>query len=206
MQLSQVRRAVGLVTQDVQLFDGALRDNVTFFDDAVTDEQILGALDALGLRSWLASLPAGLETHLGAGGIGLSAGEAQLLAFARVFLKDPGLIILDEASSRLDPATERLLSRALDGLLTPNGRPRTAIIIAHRLSTVQRADQILILENGLMQEYGPHRVLANNPNSLFARLLHTAQAGEELALVHDMATDDQPESGNLASAIVEVLA
>jgi ABC-type multidrug transport system fused ATPase/permease subunit len=92
-----------------------------------------------------------------------------LLAFARVFLKDPGLIILDEASSRLDPATERLLERAITRLLAG----RTAIIIAHRLGTVQRADRIMILEQGRMVEYGERIGLVNDPGSRFAQLLQT---------------------------------
>jgi ABC-type multidrug transport system fused ATPase/permease subunit len=103
------------------------------------------------------------------GGQGLSAGEAQLLAFTRMFLRDPQLVILDEASSRLDPATEQLLERAIDRLL----QDRTGIIIAHRLQTVKRADDILILENGRSVENGSRIALANDPNSRFARLLQT---------------------------------
>ncbi len=106
------------------------------------------------------------------GGSGLSAGEAQLLAFVRVFLRDPGLVILDEASSRLDPATEQLLEKAVERLL----QDRTAIIIAHRLATVQRADQIMILEGGRCIEYGPRAQLADQPDSHFARLLRTGLA------------------------------
>jgi ABC-type multidrug transport system fused ATPase/permease subunit len=150
----------------VQLFHATLRENLSFFDPAVSDARMLDALSDLGLGEWLAGLPEGLDTHIG-GGRGLSAGEAQLLAFARVFLKDPGFIILDEASSRLDPATERLLERALTRLLAD----RTAIIIAHRLSTVQRADQIAILDGGRLVEYGPRADLATNVDSRFARLL-----------------------------------
>ena len=93
----------------------------------------------------------------------------QLLAFARVFLRDPGLVILDEASSRLDPATERLIERAVGQLLSE----RTGIIIAHRLATVLRADDILILENGQVREYGPREALRNDPRSRFAELLRT---------------------------------
>jgi ATP-binding cassette subfamily B protein len=115
------------------------------------------------------ALPEGLGTRLGAGGLGLSAGEAQLLAFARVFLRDPGLVILDEASSRLDPATERLLEQALDRLL----RGRSAIVIAHRLGTVQRADEIMILEQGRVAERGPRAALATDSGSRFAHLLRT---------------------------------
>ena len=116
-----LRARIGVVTQDVQLFHASVRDNVTFFDRSIADERIVALLDELGLGPWRRGLPDGLDTRLAPGGGGLSAGEAQLLAFARVFLKDPGLVILDEASSRLDPATERLLERALDRLLGQAG-------------------------------------------------------------------------------------
>ena len=123
----------------------------------------------LGLTQWLDTLPHGLDSELAAGGSGLSAGQAQLLAFARIFLLDPGLVILDEASSRLDPATEQLLERAIDKLL----QNRTAILIAHRLGTVQRADEILILEDGQVVEHGDRIVLAATPDSRFYGLLRT---------------------------------
>jgi ATP-binding cassette subfamily B protein/ATP-binding cassette subfamily C protein len=167
--VADLPRHVGLVTQDVQLFQASIRDNLTFFNEAISDERIQQTLTALGLSAWLQGLPQGLETELGPDGEGLSAGEAQLLAFARVFLKDPGLVILDEASSRLDPATERLVDRAVARLL----QERTGIIIAHRLATVQRADVIMILENGRMSEFGPRETLANDPHSRFAQLLRT---------------------------------
>jgi ATP-binding cassette subfamily B protein len=166
LALADLRGRVGVVTQDVQLFHASLRENLSFFDRAIDDARIVAALADLGLGEWLAGLPAGLNTLIG-GGQGLSAGEAQLLAFARVFLKDPGLVILDEASSRLDPATERLLERAVGRLLAG----RSAIIIAHRLGTVQRADQIAILDGGRLAEYGPRAALAGDPESRFSRLL-----------------------------------
>jgi ABC-type multidrug transport system fused ATPase/permease subunit len=165
--LSELRSRVGLVTQDVQLFQASVRDNLTFFNSRIGDDQIERALKELRLWEWVRSMPEGLNTRLGMGGRGLSAGEAQLLAFTRVFLKDPGLVILDEASSRLDPATESLLERAIDRLFAN----RTAIIIAHRLQTVQRADDILILEAGRVVEHGPRAALANDPNSSFYNLL-----------------------------------
>jgi len=152
-----------------------VRDNLTFFDSGVPDTRILAAIEALGLREWYRALPQGLETALAYGGSGLSAGEAQLLAFTRVFLRDPGLVLLDEASSRLDPATERLVERAVDGLL----RGRTAIVIAHRLATVARADEIVILEAGGVKERGSREALAADPDSHFAGLL---RSGMELAL------------------------
>ena len=167
--LAELRARVGLVTQDVQLFAGTLRDNVRLFDPAITDGQLLATFDALGLRAWLDDRPAGLDTVLGSTGGGLSAGEGQLVALARVFLKDPGLVVLDEASSRLDPHTERLLESAVDRLLAG----RTAIVIAHRLGTVQRADTIAILEAGHLVEVGPRTALAADGASRFSQLLRT---------------------------------
>ena len=175
VSLGDVRQHIGLVTQEVQLFAASVRDNLTLFrrydptKSPIPDAEIEAALQTLGLGDWLASLPDGLDTELKTGGQGLSAGQAQLLAFTRVFLRNPQLVILDEASSRLDPATEQLLERAIDTLL--NGR--TAIIIAHRLRTVQRADDILILENGRIQEHGSRIALLNNSESRFAQLLRT---------------------------------
>ncbi|MEZ4862755.1 MAG: ABC transporter ATP-binding protein [Caldilineaceae bacterium] len=169
LSLSTLRRQIGMVTQEVQLFQATLRDNITLFNPNVDDEQILAVLRDLGLWQWYSAQPDGLETRLQASGAGLSAGEAQLLAFVRVFLKDPGLVILDEASSRLDPATETLLEQATDQLLTN----RTGIVIAHRLRTVQRADAVLILEQGRIVEFGPRVALAANPASRFYQLLQT---------------------------------
>ena len=168
LRLDSLHRQVGMVTQDVQLFHATVRENLAFFDPTISDEQILAVLEELELLPWYNALPHGLDTVL-AGSGGLSAGEAQVLAFTRVFLRDPGLVILDEASSRLDPATDRLLERAVDRLLAH----RTGIIIAHRLATVLRADDILILENGQIREYGDREVLRNNPYSRFAELLRT---------------------------------
>ncbi|MEB3337531.1 MAG: ABC transporter ATP-binding protein, partial [Leptolyngbyaceae bacterium] len=148
--LREIPQRVGLVTQDVQIFQTTIRNNLTFFNPRIPDSQLQKTLATVGLGSWLETLPAGLETLLGTDGIGLSAGQAQLLAFARVFLKNPGLVILDEASSRLDPQTEALIEQAIAQLFTNC----TGIIIAHRLQTVQRADQILILEQGRVLEYG----------------------------------------------------
>lgn len=168
LRLDDLRERVAMVTQDVQLFQATVRDNLTFFNRAIPDERLELVLKQLRLWDWAQSLPNGLDTPL-AGGQSLSAGEAQLLAFARVFLKDPGLVILDEASSRLDPATETLMERAVDRLFAE----RTGVVIAHRLKTVQRADDILLLEDGCMVEYGPRATLASDPTSRFYHLLQT---------------------------------
>ena len=168
-QLEALRRNIAIVTQDVQLFRASVRDNLTFFDRSISDEQILQTLEELELGDWLRSLPQGLNTQLDTGSRSLSAGEAQLLAFTRVFLRNPGLVILDEASSRLDPATEQRLERAIDKLL----ENRTAIIIAHRLGTLHRADEIMILESGQVGEYGERHALAADSGSRFYQLLQT---------------------------------
>lgn len=165
-QLDSLRARVGLVTQDVQLFQGTLRDNVSLFDRSVPDERLHEVFADLELGEWLRALPSGLDTPLGGPDRGLSAGEAQLIALARVFLTDPGLVVLDEASSRLDPATERLLERAWTRLLDG----RTGVVIAHRLATVERADKLLILEDGRVAEFGRRADLALDAGSRFARL------------------------------------
>ncbi len=174
LPLQELRRRIGMVTQNIQLFHATVRENLTFFDregtlSSIPDDKILEAVRNLGLWDWYQSLSQGLDTELSSGGGGLSAGEAQLLAFTRIFLRDPGLVILDEATSRLDPATEYLIERAVDKLV----QNRTAIIVAHRLGTVQRADDILILEDGQVCEYGERLRLAQDPASRFAHLLET---------------------------------
>lgn len=168
-RLQELRRRIGFVTQNIEIFQATVRDNLTFYDDAVTDGRIVRILRELGLGGWLDALEHGLDTMLESGGGGLSAGEAQLLAFARVFLADPGLIVLDEASSRLDPATEQLLEQAVSKLL----HNRTCIIIAHRLATIQRADDILILEDGRVAEHGSRLGLLAQPDSKFSRVMET---------------------------------
>jgi ABC-type multidrug transport system fused ATPase/permease subunit len=136
----------------------------------VDDERMIDVLRDLGLGPWFASLPERLDTMLGPGGSGVSAGEAQLLAFARVFLADPELVVLDEASSRLDPATEQLIDQAVDRLL----KDRTAVVIAHRLSSLERVDDIAVLDHGRMVEYGPRDRLARDPSSRYSQLLSFA--------------------------------
>jgi ATP-binding cassette, subfamily B, bacterial len=166
-KLEEVRSRVTLVTQNVELFQASIRENLSFFDETVSDTRIWAALEELGLHDWVRTLPKQLDTELSSAN--LSAGEAQLLAFTRVFLRNPSVIILDEASSRLDPATEALLERAVSKLL----KGRTAIIIAHRLQTILRSDEILILEDGKMLEHGSTKILGNDPTSRFAQLRRT---------------------------------
>lgn len=170
---SVMRRLVGVVTQDVQLFAATVHDNLTFFRDR-PDREILGVLDRVGLGDWVRQV--GLDTTLRSGGVGLSAGESQLLAFARVFLQDPKVVILDEPSSRLDPSTESLIATATERLFAG----RTAVIVAHRLETVRAVDAIMVVESGHIVEHGPREVLAADSSTRYARLIAAGQ-GSELA-------------------------
>lgn len=166
LTLAAVRRRVAVVTQDVELFRASVRDNVTLFGARpADDDRLRDVLAQVGLGDWLAALPDGLDTPL-AGSDGLSAGEAQLLAFARAFLADPAVVVLDEPSSRLDRATERRVEAATEALLAG----RTAIVIAHRLATLDRMDEIAVLEGGRVVEHGRREDLARSPTSRYARL------------------------------------
>ena len=168
-----LRRRVGVVTQEVHLFAASVRDNVTLFDGAIDDGAVTEALEAVGLRRWLEALPDGLDTRLGAGGAGLSAGEAQLVAFARAFVARPGLVVLDEASSRLDPVTEEAVEAATERLLAST----TAIVIAHRLQTLAGVDAVAVIEGGRIAEHGPRPELVADRASRFSGLLSAAAGG-----------------------------
>ncbi|MEO7429351.1 MAG: ABC transporter ATP-binding protein [Acidimicrobiales bacterium] len=164
---ADLRHRVAVVSQDVELLRASLRDTLTFLGTvAASDSQLLDALRDVGLDRWAAGLAHGLDTVLD-DRAGLSAGQAQLLAFARVLLADPGLVVLDEATSRLDPATETQLSIAADRALAG----RTVVIIAHRLATVDAVDEVLVLERGRVLEHGRRTDLVADPASHFARLL-----------------------------------
>lgn len=162
-----LRQRVGVVTQDVQFFRATARDNLTFFHPGLRDADIFAVFRDLDLWDWYQTLPDGLDTLLGPGGAGFSAGQAQLLAFVRVFLRDPGLIILDEATSRLDPATERYVEHAVDRLLAG----RTAVVVAHRLRTVARTDRVIILDGGRIAEQGRRVDLLQDSHSRFTAML-----------------------------------
>jgi ATP-binding cassette subfamily B protein len=173
LRVAALRRRIAIVTQDVDLFRASLRDNLTLFGThAATDPDLQGLLGRVGLGDWVASLPDGLDTVL-QGGHGLSAGEGQLVAFARAFLADPHVVVLDEASSRLDPVTEARIATATRRLLDG----RTAVVIAHRLETLAEVDEIAVLENGRLVEHGHRHRLAADASSRYARLLQTAEHG-----------------------------
>ncbi|MFT4987314.1 MAG: ATP-binding cassette subfamily B protein [Acidimicrobiales bacterium] len=181
--LSDLRARTGVVSQDVHLFGATIRDNLTLFDETITDDQVRSALAELDLLTWIEAMPNGLDTELGPAGNGLSAGEGQLIALARLFLRSPDFVLLDEASSRIDPLTEQRVTRAIDRLL----EGRTALVIAHRLSTVERLDEILVLDTGKVVERGATADLRDDPNSRYAQLL---------AVGSDVPLDDAVVTGN----------
>lgn len=166
--LSDLRSQIGLVTQDVQLFNTSVRYNLTFFDQTIPDEKIMASIHTLGLIPWYEGLPHGLDTELS--GSMVSAGEAQLLALVRIFLQNPRIVVLDEASSRLDVASEQQITSGIRALL----KGRTGVVIAHRLSTMSLADDVMILENGSIIEHGRRSELQQNPQS---RLYQLFRAG-----------------------------
>lgn len=172
LPLDDLRRRIGVVTQEVELLRATLRDNLTVFGAIDADDAALErALGDVGLTAWASTLPLGLDQPL-EGDTELSAGEGQLLAFARVLLADPGLVILDEASSRLDPATEARLAAATARLL----EGRTAVIIAHRLATLDAVDAIAVLDHGRLVEHGPRAALAADGTSRFAAMLAASRS------------------------------
>ncbi|MCB0999543.1 MAG: ABC transporter ATP-binding protein [Acidimicrobiales bacterium] len=163
----ELRRRVALIPQEVELFTGTVRDNVTLFDPTPTDDAVATALRRAGLESLV---DGGVHRQLGAGGAGLSAGEAQLLALARAWLRDPDLLVLDEATARVDPATEQRLEAGIAELM----RGRTTVVIAHRLSTLRHVDEIVVLDHGRVVEHGDRALLAGDRDSRFHRLLELA--------------------------------
>lgn len=164
--VASIRERISFVSQEVHVFQATVRENLTFFDDTCNDEQLAGILSELGLDEWYRSLPAGLDTKMESGNGGLSAGEGQLLALARAFLRDPSIVVLDEASAKLDPITESLIARAVARLLAG----RTGIIIAHRLGTLEHVDHLLLLDGGRVLEFGARHALELDPYSHYARL------------------------------------
>jgi ABC-type multidrug transport system fused ATPase/permease subunit len=155
LDLSQYRRHIGLVPQEPFLFSGTVRDNIRYGHPEATDEQVRQAALQVSHGDWVADLPDGLDTDVGERGASLSMGQRQLVALARVVLKDPAIFILDEATASVDPFTETQIQEGLETLM----RDRTAIVIAHRLSTVKHADRIIVMDHGRIIEQGTHDAL-----------------------------------------------
>lgn len=172
--LDDLRRRVVTVSQEVHIFSGTLRENLTLFDETIPVARVEGVLEELDIvsQAWFRELPGGLDAEIGPRRRDLSSGEAQMVSLARAFLADPTVVILDEASARLDPATERILDLAIDRLL----HDRTAIVIAHRLATVDRVTDVLVMEGGAVVECGARAALAADPRSRYVRLREASRA------------------------------
>lgn len=188
---AELRRRVALVPQEVELVAGTVRDNVTLYDDGPTDADVESALRAVGLDRLADD---GIDRRLGSGGAGLSAGEAQLLAMARVWLRDADLVVLDEATARVDPVTEARLQVAIRRLM----EHRTVVVIAHRLSTLRELDEIVVFDAGRVVEHGERQELADDPTSRFHRLLELALDDlDDLDTTDDAVRADVADDGAL---------
>jgi ABC-type multidrug transport system fused ATPase/permease subunit len=195
LDVEALRRWIAVVPQRTEILAGTLAENIALFDPQLLS-RAAAALDELGLTSWVAELPDGLDTKLGEGGHALSAGQEQLVAFARIVVRDPQVVILDEATARLDPVTETQVQRATDRLLVG----RIGIIVAHRLSSVRRCDEVVVLADGAVVEAGPM-----SSSTRFAALLAAsaapavrvpaASAGGSVAVL-----DPPPLTGSLVSS------
>lgn len=169
--IKELRKQVVYVTQEIQILNASIRDNIAFYDVNISDEDIGRAIHAMELEQWFQKFPEGLNTIMGVGGMGLSAGEAQLLAFIRAFLSKPHIVILDEVTSKLDIETERCIQTAIDQLL----EGKIGIVIAHRLQTIQKVDEIIILEAGKIIENDKQDKLKRDIHSKFYQLLVSAE-------------------------------
>ena len=164
--MKSLRNSIGIVQQDVFLFSGTFYENILYGRLDATEKEVIAAAKKANIYDYIMSLPNGFNTEIGERGVRLSGGQKQRLSIARVFLKNPSILILDEATSALDNTTEILIQQSLDSLK----KGRTTIVVAHRLSTIKNADEILVVSNGKIVEQGTHNKLIKKPKGLYAKL------------------------------------
>lgn len=178
--LESLRRNIGIVQQDVFLFNGTMKENILYGRLDATDEEIIDAAKKANIHDYIMSLPEKYETQIGERGVRLSGGQKQRLSIARVFLKNPAILILDEATSALDNTTEILIQNALDELC----KGRTTLVVAHRLSTIKNADEIIVIANGTIKEQGSHEDLIEK-NGIYARLYNLQFRNSDTKYLND---------------------
>jgi ABC-type multidrug transport system fused ATPase/permease subunit len=167
MNLTELRANIGIVPQEVLLFGGSIRENIAYGRPEATEEEIIEAARKANAYNFISTFPEGLDTLVGERGIKLSGGQRQRVAIARAILKNPAILVLDEATSSLDSESEHLVQQAMDELM----KNRTSIVIAHRLSTIRKVDKILVIDGGEIVEEGAHEILSMNDNGIYANLL-----------------------------------
>jgi ATP-binding cassette subfamily B protein len=191
LDLGQYRRQIGLVPQEPFLFSDTVRNNIRYGRSQASDEEVMAAAMRIGQGEWLAALPAGLNSDVGERGGRLSMGQRQLVALARVLLSNPSIFILDEATASVDPFTETQIQEGLDEIM----RPRTAVVIAHRLSTVKNADRIIVMGNGRIIEEGSHDALLDQGGH-YAELYDTYFRHQSLEYIESKAWEMSEVGGD----------
>lgn len=166
IKMESLRQSIGIVQQDVFLFSGSFYENILYGRTDATEKEVIAAAKKANIYDYIMSLPNGFDTEIGERGVRLSGGQKQRLSIARVFLKNPSILILDEATSALDNTTEIMIQESLDSLK----KGRTTIVVAHRLSTIKNADEILVVDNGKIVEQGNHEKLIKKRKGIYARL------------------------------------
>ena len=166
LTFNSLRKNIGIVQQDVFLFNGSIKENILYGNLDASEEEVYDAARKANIHDYILTLPEGYDTQIGERGIKLSGGQKQRISIARVFLKNPSILILDEATSALDNATEILIQKALDDLT----KGRTTLVVAHRLSTIKNADEIYVIEDGQIIEHGPHNELLKDDNGAYSQL------------------------------------
>lgn len=175
MKLKSLRKHIGLVQQEPALFATSIYENIRYGKDVATETEIIEAAKLANAHSFISALPEGFSTKVGERGVQLSGGQKQRVAIARAIIKNPAILLLDEATSALDVESERIVQQALDRVM----KNRTTVMVAHRLSTIQNADVISVLQDGKIIEQGNHSTLVENTDGAYFKLISLQQQQQQ---------------------------